>query len=63
MDLDRRKLAVILGRLGSDFDGEIVAAGRAASALLREARTTWFDVSRASAGSPRTTLPGNGERR
>ena len=39
---DRRKLALILGRLGSDFDGEIVAAGRAASTLLREAGTTWF---------------------
>src|SRR5712691_11635602 len=40
----RARLAKLLGLLGSDFDGEIAAAGRAANGLVRAASCTWFDV-------------------
>lgn len=42
--LDREKLARVLGMLGSDHDGEIAAAGRAAAALVRQAGLTWPDI-------------------
>ena len=41
---DLRKLIGILGRLGSDFDGERAAAGLLATRLLRAAGTTWDDL-------------------
>ena len=42
--LDRDKLAKILGLLGSVESGEILSAGRAADALIRNANTSWADV-------------------
>jgi hypothetical protein len=43
-DLDRERLARVLGLLGSTYDGEIAAAGRQADGLVRRASMTWFDV-------------------
>jgi hypothetical protein len=42
--LDRQRLAKLLGLLGSDHDGEVVAAGRTADRLVRGAGVTWRDV-------------------
>lgn len=42
--LDKRKLAMVLGMLGSAHDGEIAAAGRQATTMLRTAGLTWHDV-------------------
>ena len=42
--IDRERLIKLLGLLGSDHDGEIVAAGRMADALIRDAGVTWADV-------------------
>jgi hypothetical protein len=42
--LDRDKLAAILGMLGSNHDGEIVAAARQAERLRRDAILTWHDI-------------------
>lgn len=44
--LDRDKLAAVLGMLGSDHAGEILAAARAAERLRREAKLTWSDTLR-----------------
>jgi hypothetical protein len=41
---DLRKLIGILGRLGSDFDGERAAAGLLASRLIRAAGLGWDDL-------------------
>jgi hypothetical protein len=43
-NLDRNKLARILGMLGSAHDGEVAAAGRAADALIRGAGLAWPEV-------------------
>lgn len=43
-EIDRDRLARILGMLGSRFAGEVVAAARQAERLRREAGVTWFDV-------------------
>jgi hypothetical protein len=40
-ELDRDKLAKVLGMLGSAHEGEIAAAGRAANQMIRAAGTTW----------------------
>jgi len=42
--LDRGKLAKILDRLASPYDGEALAAGRAANRLIRNADLTWPQV-------------------
>jgi hypothetical protein len=42
--LDRDRLAKLLGMLGSDHDGEILAAARQAERLRSEARLTWADI-------------------
>jgi hypothetical protein len=42
--LDRERLAKLLGMLGSDHDGEVANAGRAADALVRRAGVTWPEV-------------------
>lgn len=43
--LDRDRLAKLLGMLGSDHDGEVAAAGRAVSRMLRECgNLTWHEV-------------------
>src|SRR4051794_18905807 len=43
------KLAKILGMLGSDYDGEIAAAGRRANAMVKDAGLTWDEVILSSA--------------
>lgn len=40
-DLDTRLLAAVLGRLGSDHEGEIIAAARKAQAMVTAAGMTW----------------------
>jgi hypothetical protein len=42
--LDRERLTKLLGMLGSDHDGEIAAAGRAADRLVRGAGLRWPDI-------------------
>src|SRR5271166_5064333 len=42
--LDRDKLAKVLAMLGSRHDGEVVAAGRSAHSLLKDAGVTWTEV-------------------
>ena len=42
--IDRQKLAKLLGMMGSAHDGEILAAAKAAQRLLTDAKATWFDV-------------------
>lgn len=42
--LDRTKLAKLLGMLGSAHDGEIAAAGRKANALVKAAGITWEEA-------------------
>jgi hypothetical protein len=44
--LDRAKLAAVLGMLGSDHSGEILAAARQVERLRREAKLTWHDILR-----------------
>lgn len=38
------RLAKLLGKLGSDFDGKVVAAGRQANKLVRSSGLTWPQV-------------------
>jgi hypothetical protein len=49
------KLAKILGMLGSDYDGEIAAAGRRANAMVKGAGLTWDEVITSSAPIPQPT--------
>ncbi len=49
---ERNRLVAILGRLGSDFDGERASAALLASRLLRDRNLTWDDVV-AAGGSTR----------
>src|SRR3954467_3308538 len=42
--LDRGRLTKLLGVLGSDQDGEVAAAGRAADQLRRKTGKTWHDI-------------------
>jgi hypothetical protein len=48
------RLAKILGMLGSDYDGEIAAAGRSANAMVKRAGLTWDEVISSSAPIPQT---------
>jgi hypothetical protein len=41
---DRERVAKLLGMLGSEHDGEVVAAGRAADRLVRASGLTWRAV-------------------
>jgi hypothetical protein len=41
---DRQKLAAILSRLGSSFDGEVTAAGLAAARFVRDRGLSWNDL-------------------
>jgi hypothetical protein len=52
---DRARLAAILGRLGSDFDGERAAAGLLASRFMRDHGLTWPAV--LAAPAPATPPP------
>jgi hypothetical protein len=47
---ERNRLVAILGRLGSDYDGERASAGLLASRLLRDRGLCWDDLILASAG-------------
>jgi hypothetical protein len=42
--LPRAKLAAVLGMLGSDHDGEVLAAARMAERIRRDAGITWLEV-------------------
>ena len=42
--LDRDRLAKLLGLLGSDHDGEVVAAARQAERLRADAGLTWPEI-------------------
>jgi hypothetical protein len=44
LGVERDRLGKLLGMLGSDHDGEVAAAGRAADRLVREAGLTWREV-------------------
>lgn len=49
---DRARLAKLLGMLGSNFDGEVLNAARAANNLVRNSGATWESVI-----APPTTPP------
>jgi len=63
--LDRDKLAKILGLLGSAESGEILSAARAADALIRTANTSWAEVlnQNVGAGKARALLAENAKLR
>lgn len=42
--LPREKLAAVLGMLGSDHDGEVLAAARQAERMRRQAGLAWADL-------------------
>lgn len=50
--VDIEKLAKVLGLLGSTVDGEVLAAARQATEILRRADATWADVLRLPATRP-----------
>jgi len=43
-ELDRERLAAVLGMMGSDHDGEALTAARTACRLLKAAGLTWPQV-------------------
>jgi hypothetical protein len=45
--LDKRKLIMVLGMMGSSHDGEVVNAARQAHQMLRAVGLTWRDVIKA----------------
>ena len=57
---DRDRLAKILGLLSSDRAGEVVAAGAAATRLIRERGLQWSDVV-APAVAPQSARPDSGQ--
>jgi hypothetical protein len=60
---DRAKLAAILGRLGSDFDGERAAAGLLATRFMRDHALTWPDLLAAPAPATPPPPPADWRRR
>ena len=56
-EVDRDRLARLLGLLGSDFDGEVANAGRLADKLVRSAGLTWPDVIAPALPPPRSRSP------
>jgi hypothetical protein len=55
--LDRDRLGKLLGMLGSDHDGEVVNAARAADRLVRASGLRWPDIAMpAPPGSPRDPI-------
>jgi hypothetical protein len=42
--IDRDRLSKLLGMLGSDHDGEVINAARAADRLVRDAGLRWPDI-------------------
>src|SRR5215813_13359059 len=60
--MDRSRLAQLLGMLGSDFDGEVINAGRLADRMLKEAGVTWpeaLDAERVAVEAARVLLADN----
>ena len=51
--IDRDRLVKLLGLLGSDFDGEIVAAARQAERLRADAGLTWREIVLPALSPPR----------
>ena len=61
---DIELLAKILGRLGSDHDGEVAAAGAMACRFIRERKLTWGELLRPRSAEPPPLLaPGSAWRR
>jgi hypothetical protein len=44
VNLDRERLAKLLGIIGSSFDAEALSAARRANELVHEAKMTWHEV-------------------
>jgi hypothetical protein len=42
--IDRRRLAKVLGMLGSQHDGEVLSAARLAQYMLVQSKTTWAEI-------------------
>jgi len=42
--IDRARLALLLGMMGSDHDGEALNAARTAHGMVREARLSWPEI-------------------
>jgi hypothetical protein len=64
--MDRERLAMILGMLGSAHDGEVVNAARLAGRMLKEAGLTWpqvLDGERIATEAARVLLQENEELR
>lgn len=56
--LNVRLLASVLGRLGSDHDGEVLSAARQAEKMVRAAGASWADVlTKPSALAPQADAP------
>ena len=53
------RLAKVLGKLGSDHDGEVVAAGRRADRIVKDAGLTWPEVISAASSSAAAGFPPN----
>lgn len=46
VEIDRDKLAKLLGMLGSDHDGEVLAAARKVHIFVRNHKLTWQEILR-----------------
>ena len=45
-NINLRLLTAVLGLMGSDYDGEVIAAARYAERIRKEAGLTWYDIVR-----------------
>jgi len=55
--LDRVRLVKVLGMLGSQHDGEVVAAARLAQYMLGQAKMSWADLLNVKPGEEPEPLP------
>jgi len=55
--IDRRRLAKVLGMLGSKHDGEVLSAARLAQYMIVQAKTSWADVLDIKPGEEPEPLP------
>ncbi|HEX9463304.1 MAG TPA: hypothetical protein VGB82_11965 [Alphaproteobacteria bacterium] len=55
--LDRRRLAKVLGMLGSRHDGEVLAAARLAQYMVGQAKTSWAEILDIKPGEEPEPLP------
>jgi hypothetical protein len=51
--IDRDRLSKLLGLLGSDHDGEVINAARAADRLVRDSGLRWPDIAMPAPPPPR----------